>query len=206
MFSRAEKRQHPGIDQMPAAKTDFHVLPPSNFKHAATSCALLENNPEEWIKCCSRRFFPLARRIAGDDDLAEDALQTSWIKILQTTRFCRGGPKACPWVHTIVTNTAKDVRRKARHVGQVSFSEEPEDPGQDPEDLAQEKELLRLLREMVVLLPDIYRQVVDLRVYQGLSSRKTSERLHISSSDVDTRLSRAVEMLKRRLDIRLKAL
>lgn len=185
---------------------DFHVLPTPELRKAAQDCPLLEGNPEAWIRCCSQRFFPLAKRIAGDDSLAEDVLQVSWIKILQAARTCRGGPKACPWVHTIVSNTARDVRRKARRLGQVSLAAEgPEDPGQSLEALAQEKELLRLLREMVVLLPDAYRQVVDLRVYQGFSSRKTAERLHISSSDVDTRLSRAVGMLKRRLDIRLKA-
>ena len=186
--------------------SDFHVLPTPKLKRAAKDCPLLESNTEAWIACCSRRFFPLAKRIAGDDSLAEDVLQVSWIKVLQAARTCRGGPKACPWVHTIVTNTARDVRRKARRPGPVPFSAGPEDPGQSPEALAQEKELLRLMREIVVLLPDTYRQVVDLRVYQGLSSCKTAQRLHISSSDVDTRLSRAVGMLKRRLDIRLKAL
>ena len=185
---------------------DFHVLPTPELRKAAQGCPLLEGNPEEWIRCCSRRFFPLAKRIAGDDSLAEDVLQASWIKVLQTARACRGGPKACPWVHTIVANTARDVRRKTRRLALVPLSEGPEDPGHNPEALSQEKELLRLLREMVVLLPDVYRQVVDLRVYQGLSSHKTGERLHISSSDVDTRLSRAVGMLKRRLDTRLKAL
>ena len=42
--------------------------------HAVTDCALVEGNLEEWIVCCSRRCFPLARRIAWDDRLAEDAL------------------------------------------------------------------------------------------------------------------------------------
>ena len=182
---------------------DFRVLPTPKLKHATTSCALLENNPEEWIRCCSRRFFPLAKRIAGDDSLAEDALQVSWIKILQAAQACRGGPKACPWVHAIVINAAKDVRRKARRPVPVPLSAGPEDPGQSPEALAQEEQLLRLLREMIVLLPETYRQVVDLRLYQGLSTLQTSERLHISPSNVAVRLNRAVEMLKRLLDDRL---
>lgn len=125
---------------------------------------------------------------------------------MQAAQACRSGPKACPWVHAIVTNAAREVRRKDSRRGEAPLSkeqeEQPEDPGQSPEALAQEKELLRLLREMVVLLPDIYRQVVDLRVYRSLSSRQTAKRLHISPSDVDTRLSRAVAMLKSRLDAR----
>lgn len=188
---------------------EFHILPTPALKHAAASCPLLEGDMENWIRCCSQRFFPVARRIAGDDELARDILQISWIKVLQSARASQGGPKACPWVHAIVTNTARDVHRKESLRGEVPLSEEledrQEDPAPSPEALAQEKELLRLLREVVVFLPDAYSQVVDLRVYQRLSSKETAERLHISPSDVDTRLSRAVKMLKRRLDSRLGA-
>lgn len=185
---------------------DFHILPTPKLKQAARDCPLLEGNLEGWIICCSRRFFPLARRIAGDDSLAEDVLQTSWIKILQSINHaCFEGPKACPWVHKIVANTAENVRRQREQRGEVASREEVDlHPG--PEALAQEKELLALLAEMIPMLPGTYRQVLDLRLYQGLSTRQTAERLHISRSSVSTRLSRAVRLLKGRLDARLQLL
>ena len=143
--------------------------PGPGLKRVAGECALLEGNKEGWITCCSQRFFPLAKRISGDDSLAEDALQVSWIKILQAVNHtCFNGPKACPWVSTIIANSAKDVRRQRFRRVEVRLSE-VEDPGQTPEAAAQEKQLLALLREMISLLPDTYRQVVNLRLYQGLS-------------------------------------
>ena len=185
---------------------DFHVLPTLELKQAAKDCPLLEGNLEGWIICCSRRFFPLARRIAGDDSLAEDVLQTSWIKILQSINHaCFEGPKACPWVHEIVANTAENVRRQREQRGEVASREEV-DLHPDPEALAQDKELLTLLGAMVSLLPDTYRQVLDLRVYQGLSSQQTAEQLHISRSSVSTRLNRAVHLLQRRLEARFRSL
>ena len=185
---------------------DFHILPTPKLKQAAKDCPLLEANLEGWIICCSRRFFPLARRIAGDDSLAEDVLQTSWIKILQSINHASfKGPKACPWVHEIVANTAENVRRQREQRGEVASREEIDShPG--PEALAYEKELLALLAEMIQVLPGTYRQVLDLRLYQGLSTRQTAERLHISRSSVSTRLSRAVRLLKGRLDARLRSL
>ena len=185
---------------------DFHVLPTPQLKQAAKDCPLLEGNSEAWIVCCSRRFFPLARRIAGEDSLAEDVLQTSWIKILQSINHaCFEGPKACPWVHKIVANTAENVRRQRRRRGEVAFRQEVDlHPG--PEAFAQEKELLALLREMIQMLPGTYREILDLRVNQGLSTRQTAELLHISRSAVSTRLSRAVRLLKGRLDTRLRSL
>ena len=43
---------------------EFHLLPTPELKQAAKDCPLLEGNSEAWIVCCSRRFFPLAKRIA----------------------------------------------------------------------------------------------------------------------------------------------
>ena len=180
-----------------------HILHSPALKRAAGACPLLEGREEEWIACCSQRFFPLAKGIAGDDSLAEDALQDSWIKILQAVNHaCFNGPKACPWVSTIVANAARDIRRR-----RVRHEEDPlsdmEDPGQSPEALAQEEQLLALLREIISLLPETYRQVVELRMYQGLSTGQTAQRLEVSSSQVATRLNRAVRLIQRRIDARI---
>ena len=185
---------------------DYHVLPTPKMKQAAKDCPLLEGNSEAWIVCCSRRFFPLARRVAGDDDLAHDVLQTSWIKILQSLNHASfNGPKACSWVHRIVTNTAKDV-----HITRVRRREYPlEDraaPTGDPEALAQERELLVLLREMIDLLPGTYRQVIKLRLYQGFSTKEISQHLRISRGNVAVRMNRAISMIKRRIDARARSL
>ena len=182
----------------------LNILPNPDLKPEVTDCALLEGNVEEWIACCSQRFFPLARRIARDDGLAEDVLQESWIKVLQSINHAYfNGPKACPWVSQVVANTAKNVNRQRQRRGEVPLFE-VETPGRTPEDLAQEKQLLSLLREMIVLLPDTYRQVIELRVYEGFSTRHTADVLHISQVNVRTRLHRAVKMLQRSLEARLQ--
>jgi len=184
----------------------FHILLPPKLKRAAEDCPLLEGNSEAWIVCCSHRFFPLAKRIARDDDLAYDVLQTSWLKILQSINHASfSGPKACPWVHQIVANTAKELHGK-----QVRRREYPLDdqaaPTGDPEALAQERELLVLLKEMIDLLPGTYRQVIKLRLYQGFSTKEISQHLHISRGNVAVRMNRAISMIKWRIDARARSL
>jgi len=184
---------------------DFHILPTPELKQAAQDCPLLEGDSEAWIACCSRRFLPLAKRIAGDDSLAEDVLQTSWIKILQSINHaCFDGPKACPWVHRIVTNTARDFHEKRvrRRENQLQGERAAT---QDAEALAQERELLVLLREMIDLLPGTYRQVLKLRLYQGFSNKEISRRLHLSRGNVAVRMNRAITLLKRRIDARARS-
>lgn len=63
--------------------------------------------------------------------------------------------------------------------------------------------MLVLLRKMISLLPDTYRQVIELRVYESLSTNQTADLLHISSSNVRIRLHRAVRLLQRQIDSRL---
>ena len=185
---------------------DFHILPTPKLKQAAKDCPLLEGNLEGWIICCSPRFFPLARRIAGDDSLAEDVLQTSWIKILQSLNHASfNGPKACPWVHRIVTNTAKNLHRDRVHRREDPLEDQAALAG-DPESVAQEKELLLLLMEMIDLLPGTYRQVMKLRLYQGFSTKEISHHLHISRGNVAVRMNRGISMIKRRIDARSRSL
>ena len=160
---------------------------------------------EEWIVCCTQRFFPLARRIAKDDSLAEDALQISWIKVLQSINHAYfNGPVACSWVAKIVANTAKNIRHQRQRRREVPIFE-VEAPARTPEDLAQEKQLLTLLQEMISHLPDTYRQVVELRLVEGFSARQTPEFLHVSRSNVSTRLNRAVKLLQQRIDARIQS-
>ena len=183
----------------------LHILPSPALKQAAGECPLLAGKEEEWITCCSQRFFPLAKRIAGDDRIAEDALQDSWIKIMQAVNHaCFNGPKACAWVGTIIANSAKDIRRLRTRRQEVSL-EEAVEPGRSPEALVQEKQQLIMLREIISLLPQTYRQVVELRLYQGLSNGQTAEHLDISRSLVATRLNRAVRMIQRRIDALTRA-
>ena len=185
---------------------DFVVLPTASLKRAAQACPLLESDRAkgEWIACCTRRFAPMANRIAGDDEIAKDALQTSWIKILQATNLSLGGPTACPWVAKVVANSIRDLQRQERNRKEVPlegaerFASQP-----SPEVAAQERQLLELLREMVAMLPDTYRRVYELRMQEELSTKETAERLGITSSNVTTVLNRAVRIVKRKLRSRL---
>jgi len=184
------------------------VLPATNLETAST-CPLLKCDHETWIHCCTRRFSSLAKRVTRDDSLAEDALQDSWLRILQTTHGFRGDPdktdRACHWVGSIVANAAKDIRRKQGPVGEVGRLEETAS-GLDPEAQALARQRLKLLRAMIAKLPEIYARVIELRVCQDLSVRQTAKQLQISPSNVTTRLNRAVKMIQRRIDHRLRDL
>lgn len=183
---------------------DFRILSASSLGQASRACPLLDTQSgrEAWVACCSRRFFPVARRIVGDDDLAQDILQESWIRVLEHVCTYRGGSPACAWVRSIVHNCALNFQRD-----RLKKAEEPgvnlEDPSLTPEARAHQEQLRRLLVEILAELPAMYRDVCELRYGQDLSTDETARQLGISRSNVSTRLNRAVRMLKGRLEARL---
>lgn len=181
----------------------LNVLPCPACRPRLTKCALLEGDADGWIACCSSSFLPLARRMVQDEALAEDTLQISWIKVLQSIHQARfKDPVACRWVRTIVSRTAQDIGRQRRRRGEVPLVQ-LESPGPSPQDRIQEQQRLVQMRETISHLPKAYRQVIDLRLYKGFSARQTADLLCISRSTVSTRLNRAVRMLRQRLDSRL---
>ncbi len=170
-------------------------------ERAACACPLLDGDYEKWIECCTKRFLRLAQFLAGGEEQAKDVLQESWIKILHKVGEYRGDPPACAWVQAIVANCAKDIQRADSRAAEISISEAAgvfKDPALGAGvSAAQRQRLYRLLDAMVEELPPAYRQVVELRCGQGLSTQETADRLHISKSNVGTRLNRAVNMLCR---------
>ena len=51
------------------SRKDCSAVPPPPIEEA-TQCPLLDRDPEAWLRCCTARFLPVARRLAGDDATA----------------------------------------------------------------------------------------------------------------------------------------
>lgn len=182
---------------------------PPDLAHTAKSCPLLDeqSDREAWVACCTKRFLPIARRIAGGDALAEDALQESWIRVLKHVCKYRGDSPACSWVGVVVANCAKDIRAKEPINADgtaASASTSIADPRQNPEVVTSERELLAWLHAVVDALPDKHREVYEMRYIRDLSTSETAHELGISKSAVATRLKRAVSNVKRVLAKRLR--
>ena len=164
----------------------------------AARCPLLDRDPEAWLRCCTARFVPVARRIAGDDATAQDALQDSWIIVLQKLYQYRGGPPACGWVAAIVRHEAGH-RAAGKNRAALPAPHEPRSDVPNADEDLQRRQLLRILLEAIDQLPPTYREVVLLRDVDERSVAEVARELHISRSNVAVRLHRAHNRLRRRL-------
>ena len=176
-------------------------------------CPLLDRDAEAWIRCCTARFLPLARRVAGDDAVAHDALQESWIIVLQKLRQYQGGPPACSWVAAIVRHEAlRRVMAERRYLPADAAESESGAPGRrvrppaaaaSPEAAAYTRELTRVLLEVIDELPPAFRDVVRLRDVAERPPDEVARRLRLSRRNVAVRLHRAHRLLRPIVERRL---
>ena len=187
--------------------------PPKPTLREAMRCPLLEGDLDQWIRCCTGRFLPVARRVAGDDDDARDALQDSLIIVLEKLHQYRGASPACGWVGAI-------VRHEAQHGATAHSRQLPPEftdydgprvrprvpttaPWDSPEAAAYSRELLRVALAVIDELPPTFREVVRLRNIERRPPDEVARLLHISSQNVAVRLHRAHKLLRPRLLRRL---
>lgn len=166
----------------------------------AVRCPLLDRDPEGWIRCCTARFLPVARRAAGDDATARDALQESWVIVLEKLYQYRGGPPACGWVGTIVRHEAGHGAARKNRDAPLPSGPRPDatTPGAAADALHQ-RQLVRVLLAAIDRLPSTYGDVVRLRDLEERPCAEVAHELHISRSNVAVRLHRAHKLLRRHL-------
>lgn len=131
----------------------------------------------------------VARRYLGDEDTVKDVLQEAFVRIFQkigTFRYMGEGSLRA-WVTRIVVNGALHELRKDRHMLAVEHLPEPE-PDAEPEfdDIP-----AAVLQEMIRNLPDGYRTVFNLYVFEQKSHREIASLLGIKEDSSASQLLRA---------------
>ncbi len=167
------------------------------------------------VKRYERELFGYLRRYVGDDELAEDVFQNTFLQVFLKIQQYEPGRPARPWLYAIATNQAIDaLRRKNRRADQRTDAlVMPDEDGEPrplfeliasaevgpPEetDRAEEREQVRAA---VDRLPDLLKQVVILAYFQGLKYQDIAETLAIPVGTVKSRLHAAVAKLTEEWD------
>ena len=148
-------------------------------------------------------IYAAVRSYLGGDPEAEDAAQEVFLKAYRSLGQYRGEASLSTWLYRIALNHLKDRIRKPepKTVPLEAMASVPatRDPHCDPEEEAAAAERRLLVQRALAELPEIYRRVVFLYHYHGLSYGELGARLHLAARSVETRLYRAKRMLRARL-------
>jgi RNA polymerase sigma-70 factor, ECF subfamily len=134
------------------------------------------------------RVYAVVRRIAGDDDLADDYAQEAWIRVFRALPGFRGEARFSTWLHRIAVNAAIQALRR-HETRETRRGEMPERGSVHPElpDVFLEQRLERALDRV----PGGMRRVLILHDVEGYTHEEIGEMLGISSGTSKSQLFKA---------------
>ena len=155
------------------------------------------------MKIHGPRVVGLLRSIVGDVQTAESLAQEAFFKAFRNMDRFRDGTNLRVWLFTIARNTALDHlrREKSSPVNPVDLTEVPEpvEPRDGPPAGLQKKEESERTREAIQTLPSTEREIVYLRIYEGMTWDAIGDALGIPEATARARMNRALGRLRARL-------
>lgn len=144
----------------------------------------------------SPRVYAVVRRIAGDDDTAQDYAQEAWIRAIRALPTFRGEARFSTWLHRIAVNSALQAVRKAkaRRKREVAIPDViPVAPNVG--DVLLERKLEEALDE----LPDGMRKVLILHDVEGYTHEEIGTVLGVTAGTSKSQLFKARAKMRRML-------
>jgi RNA polymerase sigma-70 factor (ECF subfamily) len=176
----------------------MNVLRLREDNESAAVEAACKGDSEALAGLYGRYYAPMvwvAYSVLLDRGLAEDAAQQAFAKACKKMRSLKQLDRFGPWLTTICRNAAQDMaraRRRDASVQKIAATEQPAQSGSNGFD--------RAVKEAVNGLPTMYREVVVLHYYSGMSYRQIESVLSISGDRVKGRLARARRQIQDHLE------
>ncbi len=167
---------------------------------------------ETLVRKYNRMAGAIAFAIVRDFSAADDVVQEAFLKAYQSLGSLREVDKFRIWLAGIVRSRAIDWMRRRKTIRTVPLASDDggeEDSGMEPcgpptEDVVARKELREKILDAIESLPQEDRVVVVLKHMEGLSYKEIAEVTGTTVSAVESRLFRARQDLRKKLDRILK--
>lgn len=141
------------------------------------------------------QLFIYCLRMMNDRDAAKDVLQEVFIRVHANRERYEQGTNFVGWVHTIARNLCLNARRDTK--SHTQFDETATygiSPGADSDVVLREQ-----VASEIAKLPEIYREALVLREYEGHSYQEIVTITGLAMSTVKFRIFKAREILRERL-------
>lgn len=159
----------------------------------------------------NRSLYRIARSILRNNADAEDALQQAYLSAFTNLANYRGEGTLKGWLSRIVINESLGRLRQKHSTIDITEAEQQQSEAQiiqfphstsndDPERTMAQRQIIHLVEQATDNLPDAFRLVFVARVIEGMTIEETSELLGIKPETVKTRLHRARQLVRDRLE------
>lgn len=168
---------------------------------------------EMLVRTYGGRMLTVARRLLGNDEDAQEAVQDAFLSAFKALPAFDGRSKLSTWLHRIVVNAAlmklrTRKRRPEQSIDDLLPTFKPDGhqavPATDWQSSvvtdAERSETQLRIRQEIEKLPETYRTVLLLRDIEELDTETVAQLLDVSVAAVKVRLHRARQALRTLLD------
>ncbi|HVH67343.1 MAG TPA: sigma-70 family RNA polymerase sigma factor [Gemmatimonadales bacterium] len=141
------------------------------------------------------RIYRLAFRLSGDDHLAREFTQDTFVRAFERLGSFRGEAKLSTWLHAIATTVALNGLRKVKRF-QRRETDLDDAAAQPARGRSAEPDLKRRLAEAIDGLADGYRTVFVMHDVEGYTHEEIGAALGIETGTSKAQLSRARAKLR----------
>lgn len=159
-----------------------------------------------------RRVINVGYRFLGNREDAEDVAQETFLRVYLSAKSYKPRAELFTYLYTIVTRLALNRLRKKKRLrwfsldqlernGEVGIGQEvPADPADQPDQSLERAEREAIVRRALDALPAAQKTAVILSRYEGLSYKQIAEVMELSVSAVESKLHRAKQTLRKKLN------
>ena len=145
------------------------------------------------------RLYAYCYRLLRDEQLAEDAVQETFLKFHQHLHLLRQAEMFRPWLFSIARNEAYMHLRRTKHVENLKEEEEIVWEENNPLDAVIERDTKDIIQHYLGLLKPYFRELLILREYEQLSYMEIARITGLTESAVKSGLFKARKALGKKL-------
>lgn len=150
-----------------------------------------------WLKY-EPQLRTFVRSKVKDQELAHDIVQDVFLRVTERLDSLKNEEKLLPWIYRIANNLIADHFRRESKPLPVEKLQPEKEPSNYNECLAQ------CVQETLQEIPEKYREALELTTVGNLSQLQLADRLRISYSGAKSRVQRARDLVRQKIDEKYK--
>jgi len=166
---------------------------------------------EQLVAKYQDKVYTLCYRYSGNDEDAYDLAQEAFIKAYRSLGTFKGSSRFGTWLYRVTTNVCLDELRRRKRQIQTQSLDQPVagidsdmkpivlDDAVSVDELYMQKEQAEYIQFLLNQLKPEHRMVLLLKDIMGFSYDEIAQMLNVSNGTIKSRLSRARELMRRKL-------
>lgn len=171
----------------------------------------IEEGFEKLVAKYQDKVYTLCYRYSGNDEDANDLAQEAFIKAYRSLGTFKGSSRFGTWLYRVTTNVCLDELRRRKRQFQTQSLDQPVagidsdmkpivlDDAVSVDELYMQKEQAEYIQFLLNQLKPEHRMVLLLKDIMGFSYDEIAQMLNVSNGTIKSRLSRARELMRRKL-------